>query len=456
MQREKFGSRLGFILISAGCAIGLGNVWRFPYITGKYGGAAFVLIYLVFLVLLGLPIMVMEFAVGRASQASVAMSFDRLEPLGTKWHWYKWFGMAGNYLLMMFYTTIGGWILLYVFKMAGGEFEGKNADEIAGVFGNLMEKPGLMTICMILVVAVCFGIVCMGLQKGVEKITKKMMILLLALMVILAIRSATLPGAGEGIRFYLLPDFKKAAESGLKEVIFAAMGQSFFTLSLGIGAIAIFGSYIDKKRRLTGEAVCVTVLDTCVALIVGMIIFPACFAFGVQPDSGPSLIFITLPNIFNSMSGGRIWGTLFFLCMLFAAASTVIAVFENIIAFAMDLTNCSRAKAVVINLIAIVILSLPCILGFNVLSGFQPLGAGSNVLDLEDFIVSNNLLPLGSLVYLLFCTSRYGWGWKKFCEEANAGEGIKFPKWTRIYVSYILPLIVLFIFVQGYWSKFVG
>lgn len=456
MQREKFGSRLGFILISAGCAIGLGNVWRFPYITGKYGGAAFVLIYLVFLVLLGLPIMVMEFAVGRASQASVAMSFDRLEPLGTKWHWYKWFGMAGNYLLMMFYTTIGGWILLYVFKMAGGEFEGKNADEIAGVFGNLMEKPGLMTICMILVVAVCFGIVCMGLQKGVEKITKKMMILLLALMVILAIRSATLPGAGEGIRFYLLPDFKKAAESGLKEVIFAAMGQSFFTLSLGIGAIAIFGSYIDKKRRLTGEAVCVTVLDTCVALIAGMIIFPACFAFGVQPDSGPSLIFITLPNIFNSMSGGRIWETLFFLCMLFAAASTVIAVFENIIAFAMDLTNCSRAKAVVINLIAIVILSLPCILGFNVLSGFQPLGAGSNVLDLEDFIVSNNLLPLGSLVYLLFCTSRYGWGWKKFCEEANAGEGIKFPKWTRIYVSYILPLIVLFIFVQGYWSKFVG
>ena len=456
MQREKFGSRLGFILISAGCAIGLGNVWRFPYITGKYGGAAFVLIYLVFLVLLGLPIMVMEFAVGRASQASVAMSFDRLEPLGTKWHWYKWFGMAGNYLLMMFYTTIGGWILLYVFKMAGGEFEGKNADEIAGVFGNLMEKPGLMTICMIVVVAVCFGIVCMGLQKGVEKITKKMMILLLALMVILAIRSATLPGAGEGLRFYLLPDFKKAAESGLKEVIFAAMGQSFFTLSLGIGAIAIFGSYIDKKRRLTGEAVCVTVLDTCVALIAGMIIFPACFAFGVQPDSGPSLIFITLPNIFNSMSGGRIWGTLFFLCMLFAAASTIIAVFENIIAFAMDLTNCSRAKAVVINLIAIVILSLPCILGFNVLSGFQPLGAGSNVLDLEDFIVSNNLLPLGSLVYLLFCTSRYGWGWKKFCEEANAGEGIKFPKWTRIYVSYILPLIVLFIFVQGYWSKFVG
>ena len=454
MQREKFGSRLGFILISAGCAIGLGNVWRFPYITGKYGGAAFVLIYLVFLVLLGLPIMVMEFAVGRASQASVAMSFDRLEPLGTKWHWYKWFGMAGNYLLMMFYTTIGGWILLYVFKMAGGEFEGKNADEIAGVFGNLMEKPGLMTICMIVVVAACFGIVCMGLQKGVEKITKKMMLLLLALMVILAIRSATLPGAGEGIRFYLLPDFKKAAESGMKEVIFAAMGQSFFTLSLGIGAIAIFGSYIDKKRRLTGEAVCVTILDTCVALIAGMIIFPACFAFGVQPDSGPSLVFITLPNIFNAMSGGRIWGTLFFLCMFFAAASTIIAVFENIITFAMELTGCSRRKSVICNLIAILVLSVPCILGFNVWSGISPLGAGKNILDFEDFLVSNNLLPLGSLIYLLFCTSRYGWGWKKFTEEANSGQGIRFPKWARIYVSYILPLIVLFIFVQGYITMF--
>ena len=455
-EREKLGSRLGFILISAGCAIGIGNVWKFPYMAGQGGGGTFVLFYLIFLALLGLPVMTMEFSVGRASQKSPVKAYYALEKPGQKWHIHGYITLIGCYLLMMFYTTIGGWILLYVFKMAGGEFEGKNADEIAGVFGNLMEKPGLMTICMILVVAVCFGIVCMGLQKGVEKITKKMMILLLALMVILAIRSATLPGAGEGIRFYLLPDFKKAAESGLKEVIFAAMGQSFFTLSLGIGAIAIFGSYIDKKRRLTGEAVCVTVLDTCVALIAGMIIFPACFAFGVQPDSGPSLIFITLPNIFNSMSGGRIWGTLFFLCMLFAAASTVIAVFENIIAFAMDLTNCSRAKAVVINLIAIVILSLPCILGFNVLSGFQPLGAGSNVLDLEDFIVSNNLLPLGSLVYLLFCTSRYGWGWKKFCEEANAGEGIKFPKWTRIYVSYILPLIVLFIFVQGYWSKFVG
>ena len=404
MKREKFGSRLGFILISAGCAIGLGNVWRFPYITGQYGGAAFVLIYLLFLLILGLPIMVMEFSVGRASRSSVALSFDRLEPLGTKWHWYKWFGMAGNYLLMMFYTKIGG----------------------------------------------------IGLQKGVEKITKVMMLMLLALMIILAVRSVTLSGAGEGLAFYLVPDFAKVKEAGLMEVVFAAMGQSFFTLSLGIGAIAIFGSYIDRSRSLTGEAVCVTVLDTCVALLSGFIIFPACFAFGVNPDSGPNLIFITLPNIFNSMAGGRIWGSIFFLCMLFAAASTIIAVFENIISFAMDLTGCSRGKAVAVNVVVIILLSLPCVFGFNLLSGFQPLGAGSTILDLEDFIVSNNLLPLGSLVYLLFCTSRYGWGWKNFRKEANAGTGIKFPKWSRIYVSYILPLIVLFIFVQGYWSKFFG
>ena len=456
MKREKFGSRLGFILISAGCAIGLGNVWRFPYITGKYGGAAFVLIYLLFLVLLGLPIMVMEFAVGRGSQASIALSFDRLEPLGTKWHWYKWFGIGGNYLLMMFYTTIGGWLLLYTGKMAIGEFKGLDADGVTGVFTSLLGQPVTMIICMILVVVLCFGIVCMGLQKGVEQITKKMMILLFVLMIILAVRSVTLPGAEKGLEFYLLPDFKKAAESGLKEVIFAAMGQAFFTLSLGIGAIAIFGSYIGKERTLTGEAICVTVLDTLVALIAGFIIFPACFAFNVQPDSGPSLIFITLPNIFNAMSGGRIWGTIFFLCMFFAACSTIIAVFENIIAFVMDLTNCSRTKAVVGNLIAIIVLSLPCILGFNIWSGFMPLGAGSNIQDLEDFIVSNNLLPIGSLIYLLFCTSRYGWGWDKFQKEANAGTGIKFPGWARCYVSYILPLIVLFIFVQGYWSKCVG
>ena len=454
MKREKFGSRLGFILISAGCAIGLGNVWRFPYITGVYGGAAFVLIYLFFLAILGLPIMVMEFAVGRASQVSAALSFDRLEPSGTKWHWYKYGAMAGNYLLMMFYTTIGGWMLLYFVKMAAGKFEGLNADQIAGEFGSLTAQPVLMTICMVIVVALCFAVCSKGLQKGVEKITKVMMIILLILMVILAIRSATLEGASEGLRFYLYPDFSKVKEAGIMNVVFAAMGQAFFTLSLGIGAIAIFGSYIDKKRTLTGEAVCVTVLDTCVALVAGMIIFPACFAFGVNPDSGPSLIFITLPNIFNSMSGGRIWGTLFFLCMFFAAASTIIAVFENILSFAMDLTGCSRKKAVLINLAAIIILSLPCILGFNVWSGFSPLGEGKNILDLEDFFVSNNLLPIGSLIYLLFCTSKIGWGWKNFRQEANTGEGLRFPKWAKVYVSYVLPLIVLFIFIQGYWSMF--
>lgn len=456
MKREKFGSRLGFILISAGCAIGLGNVWRFPYITGQYGGAAFVLIYLLFLVILGLPIMVMEFSVGRASQSSIALSFDRLEPLGTKWHLYKYFGMAGNYLLMMFYTTIGGWLLLYLVKMASGEFSGLDAERIEGEFGELMGQPVLMTVFMIIVVVLCFAICSIGLQKGVEKITKVMMLLLLALMIILVVRSVTLPGAEEGLKFYLLPDFDRVKEAGVMEVVSAAMGQSFFTLSLGIGAIAIFGSYIDRKRSLTGEAVCVTVLDTCVALISGLIIFPASFAFGVNPGSGPSLIFITLPNIFNSMSGGRLWGSIFFLCMFFAAASTIIAVFENIICFAMDLTGCSRGKAVAVNLAAIILLSMPCVLGFNVLSGVMPLGDGSTIQDLEDFLVSNNLLPLGSLVYLAFCTSRYGWGWKKFCAEANAGEGLKFPGWSRIYVSYILPLIVLFIFIQGYWSKFFG
>lgn len=452
MKREKFGSRLGFILISAGCAIGLGNVWRFPYITGQYGGAAFVLIYLFFLLILGLPIMVMEFSVGRAGQSSIALAFNKLEPAGTKWHWYKYFGMAGNYLLMMFYTTIGGWMILYLIKMASGQFAGLNVSEVEMVFDEMKAQPVTMTVFMILVVALCFGICCMGLQKGVEKITKGMMLLLLVLMIILAVRSITLEGAGAGLEFYLFPDFGKVKENGIMEVVFAAMGQSFFTLSLGIGAIAIFGSYIDRSRSLTGEAVCVTILDTCVALIAGLIIFPASFAFGVNPDSGPNLIFITLPNIFNSMAGGRIWGSIFFLCMFFAAASTIIAVFENIISFAMDLTGCSRKKAVFVNFIVILVLSMPCVLGYNVLSGVSPLGEGKTILDFEDFIVSNNLLPLGSLVYVLFCTSRYGWGWKQFLAEADSGVGLKFPKWARAYVSFILPLIVLFIFVQGYWS----
>ena len=454
MQREKFSSRLGFILISAGCAIGLGNVWRFPYIVGKYGGAAFVLLYLFFLLILGLPIVIAEFAVGRASQRSVAKSFDVLEPEGAKWHWYKWGAIAGNYLLMMFYTTIAGWMILYCVKMAKGDFAGLNAEAVQGEFVSLTQNPLLMTVCMIIIVVLCFTICACGLQNGVERITKVMMLCLLGLMIVLAVHSVFLKGGQEGIVFYLKPDFHRLVEAGLGEAVFAAMGQAFFTLSIGIGALAIFGSYIGKERRLTGEAISVTVLDTFVALMAGFIIFPACFAYGVEAGSGPSLIFITLPNVFNAMAGGRIWGFCFFLFMSFAAISTVVAVFENIMSFSMDMTGCSRKKAAICNGIAIVILSMPCILGFNILSGFEPLGAGSNILDLEDFIVSNNILPLGSLVYLLFCTTKYGWGFDKFSEEANTGEGIRLPKAVRGYMTFILPLIVLLIFVQGYVSKF--
>ena len=453
-SRGSFSTRLGFILVSAGCAIGLGNVWRFPYIVGKYGGAAFVLLYLFFLLILGLPIVIAEFAVGRASQRSVAKSFDVLEPEGTKWHWYKWGAIAGNYLLMMFYTTIAGWMILYCVKMAKGDFAGLNTEAVQGEFVSLTQNPLLMTVCMIIIVVLCFTICACGLQNGVERITKVMMLCLLGLMIVLAVHSVFLKGGQEGIVFYLKPDFHRLVEAGLGEAVFAAMGQAFFTLSIGIGALAIFGSYIGKERRLTGEAISVTVLDTFVALMAGFIIFPACFAYGVEAGSGPSLIFITLPNVFNAMAGGRIWGFCFFLFMSFAAISTVVAVFENIMSFSMDMTGCSRKKAAICNGIAIVILSMPCILGFNILSGFEPLGAGSNILDLEDFIVSNNILPLGSLVYLLFCTTKYGWGFEKFSEEANTGEGIRLPKAVRGYMTWILPLIVLLIFVQGYVSKF--
>ena len=454
MGRERFSSRLGFILISAGCAIGLGNVWRFPYIVGQYGGAAFVLIYAAFLVLLGLPIIVMEYSVGRASQKSAALSFDVLEPKGTKWHFEKWFAMAGNYVLMMFYTTVAGWLLLYVFKMAKGDFVGLDADGVAGEFGSVLANPGLMTVFMLLCVVFCFSICAMGLQNGVEKITKMMMVCLLFLMMALAVHSMVLKGGAPGLEFYLKPDFGKMVDAGLGNSIFAAMGQSFFTLSIGIGALAIFGSYIGKERRLTGEAISITILDTLVAFMAGLIIFPACFAYGVEPTSGPSLIFITLPNVFNHMAWGRLWGTLFFVFMSFAALSTVIAVFQNIISFATDLTGCSVKKAVAWNVIVVIILSLPCVFGFNIWSSFQPLGAGSNIQDLEDFILSDNLLPIGSLLYLLFCTSRYGWGFEKFLAEANEGSGIKFPRWARFYVSYILPLIVIFILAQGYIAKF--
>ena len=453
-NRERFSSRLGFILISAGCAVGLGNVWRFPYITGQYGGAVFVLVYLIFLVLLGLPIMVMEFAVGRASQKSAARSFHVLEPAGTKWHLQGYACMAGNYLLMMFYTTVGGWMAAYIFKTLTGEFKGLDSDGVAAVFNDMLARPGYMTFWMVLVVLLSFFICSLGLQKGVERITKAMMSCLFLILLILCIRSVTLPGASEGLRFYLIPDFTRFTENGVGNTIFAAMGQAFFTLSLGIGAMAIFGSYIGKDRTLTGETINICLLDTLVAFLAGLIIFPSCFAFGVDPGQGPGLVFITLPNIFNQMVGGRIFGVLFFVFMTFAAQSTIIAVFENIISFSMDLFGTSRKKTVLINGIAIILLSLPCVFGFNIWSDFQPMGAGSTIQDLEDFIVSNNLLPLGSMVYLLFCTSRYGWGWKNFLAEADTGKGIKFPAWARVYVSYILPLIVLFIFIMGYYQKF--
>ncbi len=452
-QRETFGSRLGFILISAGCAIGLGNVWRFPYVVGKYGGASFIIIYLIFLVILGLPIMVMEFSVGRASQKSVARSFQELEPKGSKWHFHGYIAVAGNYLLMMFYTTIAGWMIAYLFKTIAGDFNGLSADGIAQEFAAVQANPLPQIGWMVLITVIGFLVCAIGLRKGVEKTSKFMMTSLLAVMIILVIRSVTLPGAQAGIEFYLKPDFSVLWENGLNgfgEVVFAAMGQAFFTLSVGIGSMAIFGSYVSRDRRLFGESLSITALDTSVALLSGLIVFPACFAFGVNPGEGPGLIFVTLPNIFNSMPGGQIWGSFFYIFMTFAAFSTVIAVFENILSFGMDLFGWSRKKSALINVFLMIGLALPCVLGFNVLSGFAPLGAGTNVLDLEDFIVSNNLLPLGSLVYLLFCTVKYGWGWNSFLAEANTGQGLAFPSKTRWYCKYVLPFIIIYIFVQGY------
>ena len=453
-ERETFGSRLGFILVSAGCAVGLGNVWKFPYMTGKYGGAAFILIYLVFLVLLGLPILVSEFAVGRSSRLSTARAFHKLEPEGSNFHKYSYMGMIGNYMLMMFYTMVAGWMMYYGYVMATGKLSGASSDEVSGFFSNLMTSTGTMTGWMIVAVLLAFGVCSLGLQNGIERITKVMMVCLLTIMVVLCVKSCTLPGAIEGIKFYLLPDFGRLKENGLLSGIYAAMGQAFFTLSLGIGAMAIFGSYIDKDRSLMGESIQIGILDTFVALMAGLIIFPACFAYNVSPTQGVGLVFVTLPNMFNQMMGGRFWGALFFIFMTFAALSTIIAVFENILSFAMDLWGWSRKKAVLVNGIAIFVLSMPCVLGFNVWSGFQPLGAGSTIQDLEDFIISNNLLPLGSLVYLLFCVTRYGWGWDNFIKEADTGNGIKFPKWARPYLTYVLPLIVLLIFVMGYYDKF--
>jgi len=453
-NREKFSSRLGFILISAGCAVGLGNVWRFPYIVGQYGGAIFVGIYLAFLLLLGLPIMVMEFAVGRASQKSTAKSFDILEPKGSKWHIFSHITLVGNYLLMMFYTTVCGWMMSYIFKAATGVLSGLDTMGAQAVFDGMLANPSGLAFWMILSVVLSFLVCSFGLQKGVERVTKVMMSALFVIILVLAVRAVTLPGATEGLKFYLVPNAKSVKEAGLINVIFAAMGQAFFTLSIGMGSMSIFGSYIGKDRSLTGESLSICGLDTLVALFSGLIIFPACSAFGVDAGQGPGLVFATLPGIFNKMPLGNLWATFFFIFMTFAAMSTVIAIFENLISYCMDKWGMSRKKAVFINGILIVVLSLPCVFGFNLLSGITPLGAGSTIQDLEDFIVSNNILPLGSLVFLLFCVSKRGWGWDNFIAEADQGKGLKFPKKIRFYVTYILPLIILAVFVMGYWQKF--
>lgn len=441
---------MGFILLSAGCAIGIGNVWRFPYIAGMYGGGMFVLFYLFFLIAMGVPVMTMEFAVGRASRKSVIKSFTELEKPGHKWHLHGYLGMAGNYILMMFYTTVAGWMLYYFYQMLTGKFSGKDTSQVADMFQGMLANPKVLTTVMVIIVVSGILVCSLGLQKGVEKITKIMMTLLLLIMVVLAVRGMTLPGGTEGLKFYLLPDVQRMQDVGIFETVTAAMNQAFFTLSLGIGSMAIFGSYIDKSRSLLGESVNIAILDTFVALVSGLIIFPTCFAFDISPDMGPSLIFITLPNIFNNMAGGRVWGTLFFVFMTFAAFSTILAVFENIISCGMDLFHWSRKKSCLINLIALTVLSLPCVLGFNIWSAFQPLGEGSGVLDLEDFIVSNVLLPAGSLIYLLFCVTRYGWGFENYLKETNTGEGLKMPKGIRIYVTYILPVLLLFLIVKGW------
>ena len=449
MQRERLGSRLGFILLSAGCAIGIGNVWKFPYITGLYGGGAFVLIYFLCLIVIGVPVLTIEFAVGRASQKSPVRLYQKLEPEGSKWHLHGYAALAGNYLLMMFYTSVAGWMLQYFVKTASGQFEGADAAGVESIFVKMLGEPVSMMIFMGIVVALG-GLVCSrGLQNGLEKITKFMMLALLAIMVVLAVNSILLDGGAEGLKFYLLPDFDRMMELGVGKVIVGAMNQAFFTLSLGIGSMAIFGSYIGKEHSLMGEAVNVALLDTLVAVTSGLIIFPACYAYGVQPDSGPSLIFITLPNIFNNIPMGRLWGSLFFIFMSFAALSTVFTVFENIMSCTMDLFGWTRKKTCLVNSILIFLLSLPCVLGFNVWSGFQPLGPGTGVMDLEDFMVSNLLLPLGSLIYVLFCVTRYGWGWDKFVAEANEGTGLKVANWMRPYMTFVLPAIVLVIFLMG-------
>lgn len=456
MKREKFRSRLGFIMVSAGCAIGIGNVWKFPYMCGEFGGAAFILIYLIFLVVLGIPVLICEFAVGRSSRRSVAASFDKLEPEGTRWHHTKWIGIVGSYLLMMFYTTVGGWMMYYCFRSIKGEFAAASTKMVTTAFSDMLGNVPVMIFWTVLICVIGFSVCLFGIQKGIERVSKVMMSALLIIMIVLAVHSFFMEGAGEGIRFYLVPDFGKMADKGIGNVIFGALSQAFFTLSIGIGAMLIFGSYMDKERSITGEAVSITALDTFVALMAGFIIIPACFSFGIEPGSGPSLVFITIPNIFAQMPAGRLWSALFFLFLTFAAFSTIVAVFENIISFDMDLFHWSRNKSVFVSAGLIILLSMPCVLGFNILAGFEPLGTGTNIMDLEDFIVSNNLLPLGSLGYVLFCTRKNGWGFDNFLAEVNAGAGIRFPKCLRGYVSFGIPLIIIIIYLKGYYDKFAG
>lgn len=449
MKRENFQSRLGFLLVSAGCAIGIGNVWRFPYVAGQNGGGIFVLLYLVFLLMMGVPVLTMELAVGRASRKSAVLAYKALEKPGSKWHIHGWFCMMGCYVLMMYYTTVSGWMLSYFFKFATGKFtSGMDKESVGNVFQSLLSSPKEMGLWMAVTVVLGFLVCSQGLQKGVEKISKYMMSALLLLIVILAVHCMLLPGAGEGIKFYLIPDAAQVAKVGIWNVIAAAMNQAFFTLSLGIAAMEIFGSYMDRQYTLTGEAVRIGALDTFVALMSGLIIFPACFSFGVQPDAGPSLIFVTLPNIFVNMAGKRIWGSLFFLFMTFASFSTVMAVFENLISFSLDMYKVDRKKAVLINGVIVLIASIPCVLGYNIWSDLHLIG-GRDVLDSEDFLVSNLLLPIGSLIYLLFCVTRFGWGFDNYYKECNAGEGLKLPRILKPYLQFVLPVLILIIIILG-------
>lgn len=455
MEREHLGSRLGFILLSAGCAIGIGNVWKFPYMAGQYGGGIFVLIYLFFLLMLGIPVMTMEFSVGRASQKSPVRIYHKLRPDKRAWRAHGYASFIGNYLLMMFYTTVAGWMLKYFVLTATGKFSGLNSQQVEAEFDNMLSNGVSMTIYMGIVVAIGFIVCSFSLQKGLERVTKVMMIALLAIMIFLAIYSIFLPNAKDGLAFYLLPNVDNIKEIGIGNVIVGAMNQSFFTLSLGLGSMAIFGSYIGKERALMGESVNVAALDTFVAITSGLIIFPTCAAYGIEVNSGPPLIFITLPNLFNSIPGGMIWGSLFFIFMSFAALSTVLAVFENIISCTIDMLGCSRKKACLINGIFMFLLSLPCVLGFNVLSFITPFGGDSTIMDLEDFAVSNVLLPLGSLTLVLFCVLKHGgWGFNNFMQEANTGKGLKVKKWMRWYMTIVIPAVILFLFVLGIYSFF--